>query len=98
MRSIRQRPVVLTAPGLELSWEQVTGRHAVTSLVGQPTGERLHVAIQAALAAAAQPGSGRAVADANAPSEGRAHALPAAVVGEPIDPIWQKAARTLAST
>jgi len=43
-------PVVLTSPGLELSWEESTGRHAVTTLLGQPTGARLHEAIQAALA------------------------------------------------
>lgn len=43
-------PVVLTTPGLELSWEETAGRHAVTSLAGQPTGARLHEAIQAAMA------------------------------------------------
>jgi hypothetical protein len=43
-------PVVLTSPGLELSWEEATGPHAVTSVVGQPTGARLHAAIQIALA------------------------------------------------
>jgi len=42
-------PVVLTTPGLELSWEEEAGPHRVTSLVGQPTGARLHEAIQAAL-------------------------------------------------
>ena len=42
-------PVILTTPGLELSWEETAGAHAVTSLVGQPTGERLHAAIQQAL-------------------------------------------------
>lgn len=45
-----ETPVVLTSPGLGLSWEETTGRHAVTELVGQPTGARLHEAIQAALA------------------------------------------------
>jgi hypothetical protein len=50
-------PVVLTSPGLELSWEEETGPHAVTTLLGQPTGARLHAAIQAALAAAIQPGT-----------------------------------------
>jgi hypothetical protein len=44
-------PVVLTSPGLELSWEATTGPHAVTPLLGQPTGARLHAAIQEALAA-----------------------------------------------
>ncbi len=43
-------PVVLTSPGLELSWEENTGCHAVITLLGQPTGARLHEAIQAALA------------------------------------------------
>ena len=42
-------PVVLTAPGLELSWEEDTGPHRVTSLTGQPTGARLHEAIQEAM-------------------------------------------------
>jgi len=42
-------PVVLSSPGLALSWEEETGPHRVTTLVGQPTGARLHDAIQAAL-------------------------------------------------
>ena len=42
-------PVVLTSPGLGLSWEEVAGPHAVTELLGQPTGARLHEAIQTAL-------------------------------------------------
>jgi hypothetical protein len=46
-----ETPVVLTSPGLELSWEESTGSHSVTSLQGQPTGGRLHEAIQSALAA-----------------------------------------------
>lgn len=50
-------PVVLTSPGLELSWEEGTGPHAVTALVGQPTGARLHEAIQAALAPGTVTGS-----------------------------------------
>ncbi len=45
-------PVVLTSPGLELSWEEESGPHGVTALTGQPTGERLHAAIQEAMAAA----------------------------------------------
>jgi hypothetical protein len=45
-------PVVLTTPGLALSWEEKSGPHAVTVLVGQPTGVRLDEAIQAALASA----------------------------------------------
>ncbi|HEY8818494.1 MAG TPA: hypothetical protein VIM25_06705 [Candidatus Limnocylindrales bacterium] len=44
-------PVVLTSPGLELSWEEDSGPRGVTALVGQPTGARLHEAIQTALAA-----------------------------------------------
>jgi hypothetical protein len=42
-------PVVLTSPGLNLSWEAASGPHAVTMVVGQPTGARLHEAIQTAL-------------------------------------------------
>jgi hypothetical protein len=42
-------PLVLTSPGLPLSWEEVTGPHAVTILLGQPTGARIHESIQAAL-------------------------------------------------
>ncbi len=45
-------PVVLTSPGLPLMWEEAAGAHSVTTLVGQPTGARLHEAIQAALAPA----------------------------------------------
>jgi hypothetical protein len=43
-------PVVLTTPGLALSWEETTGSHAVTVFLGQPNGARLHEAIQTALA------------------------------------------------
>jgi hypothetical protein len=42
-------PVVLTSPGPELSWEEGSGPHKVTALTGQPTGARLHEAIQEAL-------------------------------------------------
>ncbi|HEX5013514.1 MAG TPA: hypothetical protein VFV72_05070 [Candidatus Limnocylindrales bacterium] len=48
-------PVVLTTPGLELSWEEEAGPHRVTSLTGQPTGARLHEAIQQALSEAVTP-------------------------------------------
>jgi hypothetical protein len=48
-------PVILTSPGLALSWEETSGPHAVTVFVGQPTGARLDEAIQAALAPAARP-------------------------------------------
>ena len=46
-----ETPVVLTSPGLALSWEETSGPHAVTTVLGQPTGARLHEAIQASLAA-----------------------------------------------
>jgi len=42
-------PVVLSSPGLALSWEEESGPHRVTTIVGQPTGARLHEAIQEAL-------------------------------------------------
>ena len=45
-----ETPVVLTSPGLALSWEESSGPHAVTTVTGQPTGARLHEAIQASLA------------------------------------------------
>ena len=43
------RPIVLTSPGLQLSWEEEAGRHGVTALLGKPTGARLNEAIQTAL-------------------------------------------------
>jgi len=43
-------PVVLTSPGLALDWEETAGPHAVTVLMGQPTGARLDEAIQGAIA------------------------------------------------
>jgi hypothetical protein len=51
-------PVVLTAPGLALTWEEGSGPHKVTTLTGQPTGARLHEAIQAALGEVPVPASG----------------------------------------
>jgi CheY-like chemotaxis protein len=42
-------PIVLTSPGLQLSWEEGAGPHGLTALVGKPTGARLHAAIQMAL-------------------------------------------------
>jgi hypothetical protein len=48
-------PVVLTSPGLQQTWEESSGPHAVTTLTGQPTGTRLHEAIQQALGAASTP-------------------------------------------
>ena len=50
-------PIVLTSPGIGLSWEESEGRHSVTMLSGQPTGARLHEAIQRALAAPATAGA-----------------------------------------
>jgi len=50
-------PVVLTAPGLGLSWEETSGPSAVTVLLGQPTGARIHEAIQTAMAPATTPGA-----------------------------------------
>ncbi len=52
-------PVVLTSPGLNLGWEESVGPHSVTMLQGQPTGARLHEAIQSALEplADAKPGA-----------------------------------------
>jgi hypothetical protein len=44
-----ETPVVLTSPGLALNWEEATGPHAVTALIGQPTGARIHEAIQTAI-------------------------------------------------
>ena len=52
-----ETPVVLTSPGLAFSWEETSGRHAVTVLLGQPTGVRLDEAIQTALAPEAKLGS-----------------------------------------
>ena len=43
-------PVVLTAPGMEPDWIELTGRHAVVPVVGQPTGDRLAEAIEQAIA------------------------------------------------
>ena len=42
-------PVILTSPGLAMSWEESSGPHGVIHLDGQPTGARIHQAIQAAL-------------------------------------------------
>jgi hypothetical protein len=45
-------PVVLTVPGIGLDWIEEEGPHRVVTLMGQPTGARLHEAIQRALATA----------------------------------------------
>jgi len=42
-------PIVLSAPGIEPDWIDLVGRHRITPLVGDPTGARLAVAIEAAL-------------------------------------------------
>jgi hypothetical protein len=42
-------PIVLTVPGISLDWIEESGVHGVTQVLGQPTGARLHVAIQEAL-------------------------------------------------
>lgn len=44
-------PIVLTASGMEPQWIDTLGAHGVTPLVGIPTGARLAMAIEAALAA-----------------------------------------------
>lgn len=43
------RPIVLTAPGIELDWVETEGPHRVVPLVGPPTAERLDAAIKLAL-------------------------------------------------
>ena len=43
-------PIVLTATGIEPDWIETIGAHAITPLVGSPTGDRLAAAIEAALA------------------------------------------------
>lgn len=48
-------PVVLTVPGIGLDWIEDEGPHRVVTLMGQPTGARLHEAIQRALATAPTP-------------------------------------------
>jgi hypothetical protein len=50
-------PVVLTVPGIELDWIEEEGPHRVVPLMGQPTGARLHEAIQQALGVAPAAGS-----------------------------------------
>ena len=42
-------PIVLVATSLEPEWVETAGAHRVTPLVGQPTGERLVAAIEAAI-------------------------------------------------
>ena len=45
-------PIVLVANSFEPEWVQTAGAHRVTPLVGNPTGDRLVVAIEAAIALA----------------------------------------------
>ena len=42
-------PIVLSAPGIEPGWIELSGTKQVTPLVGAPVGQRLVTAIQAAL-------------------------------------------------
>ena len=46
-------PIVLSAPGIEPLWINVSGPLGVTPLVGDPTGDRLVAAIETALASRA---------------------------------------------
>jgi len=48
-------PIVLTFPGIGIAGFDDEPTHGVVSLEGQPTGARLHVAIQQAIAALKQP-------------------------------------------
>jgi CheY-like chemotaxis protein len=43
-------PVVLLATGMEPDWIETAGAHGITPLVGLPTGERLALAIEEAVA------------------------------------------------
>jgi hypothetical protein len=43
-------PIVLSAPGIEPAWIETSGPLGITPLVGMPSGERLAVAIEEALA------------------------------------------------
>jgi hypothetical protein len=52
------KPVVLTAPGMELDWVETEGVHRVVPLVGPPTTALLRAAIERSLAAEPVPASG----------------------------------------
>jgi hypothetical protein len=57
LRRVHPRvPIVLTTPGIGFSWEPAEDR-GVVELQGQPTGARLHEAIQLAISSIAPPGS-----------------------------------------
>ena len=43
-------PIVLGAPGMELSWVETSGLHRVTPLVGRANGAQLAAAVESALA------------------------------------------------
>jgi hypothetical protein len=43
-------PIVLSASGIEPEWIELAGAHRITPLVGMPTGPRLVVAIENAMA------------------------------------------------
>ena len=43
-------PIVLSASGIEPEWIELAGAHRITPLVGMPTGPRLVVAIENAIA------------------------------------------------
>jgi len=43
-------PIVLGAPGMELSWVETKGIHRVTPLIGRANGAQLAAAVEAALA------------------------------------------------
>jgi hypothetical protein len=51
-------PVVLTATSFEPEWIELSGRHSIVPLVGQPTGDRLAEAIERALALKVAPNAG----------------------------------------
>lgn len=51
-------PIVLSAPGIEPDWIELSGARAITPLIGLPSGERLAAAIDASLAARSGVGSG----------------------------------------
>jgi hypothetical protein len=51
------KPVVLTASGIELDWVETEGPHRVVPLVGIPTGDRLVEAIERATGGTPTPAS-----------------------------------------
>jgi DNA-binding response OmpR family regulator len=52
------KPVVLTAPGMELDWVETEGAHRVVPLVGVPTAARLVEAIATATSEPTSPDQG----------------------------------------